>query len=737
MRSVIVFVFSTFWLLNYAQNRQAWDVLHAEAEMDIFPAVKTVKGIVDYDIKILRKTDSIVFDAAKEVKVLSVQSGHKKIYFEHKENRLILREKFTKGKRVKVRIQYESQPKQAMYFTSWNTPYRKQVWTQGQGKNNSHWMPGSDDQNEKFTWKLTIGFPAGYRVISNGELVRADTLDSERWKWTYHLSQPASFYLMFIGAGKYDVFKSGVQGVHLEHYFYPDEPEGIYSYRLSDTLFAWMQKQMGVKYPWGIYREIPLKNFFYGGMENVTSSVFSDEYYVNDSAWTGSRTFNILAHELAHQWLGNLVTAVSSRHHWIHESFATFWAYEAEKHFLGNDFHQWKKYRSFKTIYEEWKNGDTIPLMNPKASSLTFYTKGARILEMMRGITEKENFKKVIQHFIEKNKFKNATTSDFKKSLYAITGDSLNAFFNYWFKHAAIPEYTYRREEKRLIVQAKHPWPVKVRLFRRSKKPEDIVVKNDTTFILPEDYVFFLPNPGLEILSHHDWQLTEKELFSAIRYPLEDIDFYRILKQFSQVPYERKKALLYDIAKWDYYYPVYIEVLKQLPEEWGDFEVDIFKEMIKKSGEGKANLLYVLNDIFPDTLKPVLVDLLQDKSYEVIKQSLYLLIRRFPQEAHVFLKITDGKGMHQRSKNLRILWLAMALHYQYGAHSQREKWKQELYSYTEPGRDVMARITAFHWLTGMQIKDDELIDNAQEANKHFHRFLRRFANEYLKITNVK
>src|SRR5690606_8561022 len=158
-----------------------------------------------------------------------------------------------------------------------------------------------------------------------------------------------------------------------------------------------LEEEIGVSYPWQNYKQIPVKDFMYAGMENTTVTIFSDTYVIDSISFIDKNYVNVNAHELAHQWFGNLVTEESGTHHWLHEGFATYYALLAEKEIFGNDYYYWQLYQSSQQLIalSEQEKGES--LLNPHASSLTFYEKGAWALHILRPIVGDEFFKVAVK----------------------------------------------------------------------------------------------------------------------------------------------------------------------------------------------------------------------------------------------------------------------------------------------------------------------------------------------------
>ncbi len=164
-----------------------------------------------------------------------------------------------------------------------------------------------------------------------------------------------------------------------------------------------------MKYPWEIYRQIPVRDFLYAGMENTTSTLFATRYVVDSIGFEDRNYTNVDAHELAHHWFGDLITAESSKHHWLQEGFATYYAALAERDIYGDDYFYSKLYNTAQQIKFASRT-DSIPVLNPKASSLTFYEKGAWALFVLHESIGDKAFKKAIKSYLKKYAYQTVNT---------------------------------------------------------------------------------------------------------------------------------------------------------------------------------------------------------------------------------------------------------------------------------------------------------------------------------------
>ena len=364
-----------------------------------------------------------------------VELNDKTIPFQTNEKELLLIYRFQKGKNS-VQFFYEAKPKQTMYFVGSETTNNLQIWTQGQGKYTSHWFPSFDDVNEKVVFNMDITFDSNYQVLTNGVLKNKITNNNET-HWSYQMKKPMSSYLLMVAIGKFEkkILKAK-SGIPLEIYIAPkDVAKQEPTYRYSKQIFDYLEEEIGVKYPWEIYRQIPVSEFLYAGMENTTSTLFTTRYVVDTVGFEDRSYTNVNAHELAHQWFGDLITAQSGKEHWLQEGFATYYALLAEKKIFGDDYFYSKLYESSLQLKQASKT-DTIPILNTKASSLSFYQKGAWALHVLKeGIGEKA-FKKVVKNYLLKYAYKNVTTQNLFDEIKKVSNYDLQNFSKVWLETA-------------------------------------------------------------------------------------------------------------------------------------------------------------------------------------------------------------------------------------------------------------------------------------------------------------
>ena len=423
---ILFFSFSLF-----SQQAEKVDFISCEALVQPNFTEKSISGKVTYEFEVLQSIDTIRIDAFT-IDFKEVLINYKPVPFKNSGKALLLFEGFTKGKNT-VSFIYEAKPKQTIYFTGEGEDL--QIWTQGQGKNTSHWLPSFDDVNEKVIFNMRVVFDENYQVITNGVNKNPCTQEGEEILWSNKMQKPMSSYLVMLAIGNFVKQTAKTKsGTVLEFYLdKKDKDKFEPTYRYSKQIFEFLEEVIGVKYPWEVYRQVPVRDFLYAGMENTTSTIFSQDFVVDSIGFNDKNYVNVNAHELAHQWFGDLITAKESKHHWLQEGFATYYALLAEKEAFGDDYFYNQLYQYAQEL-QHANQYDSIPILNEKASSLTFYKKGAWALHVLRENIGEKNFRKAVKSYLKKYAFKNVNTDDFLSEINKVSKYDTAAFMKNWLE---------------------------------------------------------------------------------------------------------------------------------------------------------------------------------------------------------------------------------------------------------------------------------------------------------------
>ena len=418
--------------ISFAQQIDKVDFIKCDALVAPNHSEKSISGTVTYEFKVKKAIDTIKIDAIN-MEFSEVLINGKSVKFKNSGKTLDLFEGYKKGKN-KLTFNYSAKPKQTLYFTGQDE--NLQIWTQGQGRYTSHWLPSFDDVNEKVIFNISVEFRNDFPVNSNGDFI-SNKYNSKGnlITWNYQMQKPMSSYLAMLAIGSFAKQTSTTKsGTPLEFYLDKNDVSKFEpTYRYSKQMFDYLEQEIGVKYPWGIYRQVPVRDFLYAGMENTTSTIFAQDFVVDSIGFNDRNYVNVNAHELAHQWFGDLITAQSGKHHWLQEGFATYYALLAERHLFGDDYF----YEELNDYAEQLKRAsktDTIPVMNEKASSLSFYKKGAWALHVMREDIGAKNFQKAVKKYLKKYQYKNVNTDDFLKIVKEVSGYDVENFKKVWLE---------------------------------------------------------------------------------------------------------------------------------------------------------------------------------------------------------------------------------------------------------------------------------------------------------------
>ncbi|WP_299536919.1 M1 family metallopeptidase [Ulvibacterium sp.] len=448
MKRIITFLFLFQGICLLAQRQDKVNFRHGEVR--IMPLANTghVKGFVAYTFDVLQDVDSVFMDA-RNMKFTSVRLDDRIMKYSNSGKTISIKKKFKRGKSYTLELDYTARPKQTVYFMNWSDDNlnNNQIWTQGQGKYTSYWLPSFDDMMEKVEFDLSLTFDKDYEIIANGKLIGTEETDSLKI-WSFDMKEPMSSYLLAFAIGNYKKQKlTSTSGISIETYFYPPDSTRVEpTYRHTKEIFDFLENEIGVAYPWQNYKQVPVHDFLYAGMENTGCTIFSDGYVIDSVAFMDKNYVNVNAHELAHQWFGNLVTEKSGDHHWLHEGFATYYAYLAEKEIFGEEYFYWKLYETLTALQNSIEKGEGQSLLDPKASSLTFYEKGAWAIFMLRERIGEEAFKMGIKSYLEKYAFGNARVSDFIQEMERASGTDLSDFVKIWLEDTALPFVAARKK---------------------------------------------------------------------------------------------------------------------------------------------------------------------------------------------------------------------------------------------------------------------------------------------------
>ena len=373
------------------------------------------------------------------------------------------------GQKTSITIEYDGANRtKGAYFR----PAQHIVWTQGETQDTHYWVPTYDFPNDKTTWEFYIWTAKGERALSNGRLAGSRSVgDSIEWHWV--LDKPASTYLMTTVVGKYTVLQDKPwRNVPVGYWTYPDSVDAAWrGFARTPQAIDVYSRKTAYPYPWNKYDQIVIPGFQFGGMENVTATSQNDLEILHP-AWSEpqANSTGLMAHELGHQWYGDLLTTRDWANVWLNEGFATFMEQIFREEDMGVDEGAYNRFKAQEQAIEADRR-TRRPIVWGKWVNEPFelfftghiYQKGATVLQTLRHELGDDVFWKAMNHYTTVNAYGNVVTDDLRKAFEESTGKDLKAFFDQWVYGAGFPVFQvssrYDRAARRLVVSAKEVQP--------------------------------------------------------------------------------------------------------------------------------------------------------------------------------------------------------------------------------------------------------------------------------------
>jgi aminopeptidase N len=519
---------------------RSFDVLHYAINIRIDEVKKSIDGSVAIRlVPFLPALESIRLNAGDMTIRRVTAGGSRELRFDTTRYALTIHLDAPRSPKdtLTVMIEYSCSPKQGMTWAAPDSGYpakRWQFWSQGEDTTNHFWFPCYDFPNDKATSELTATVNRKLTVLSNGKLMSVKE-DKKAGTKTFHFAQskPHSSYLIMVAGGEYAVLKDKAGSTPLEYYVYPDDTlNARICFSESPKIMTFFNEVTGMTFPWEKYGQIILQDHF-GGMENTGATTLTDVGTVYDArARVDDSPVSLIAHEMAHQWWGDLVTCRDFRHMWLNESFASY--------FDPLYFERWKGRDEFDRIMFDNQNAgiwvDTArgrkPVVSVGSYGENLYPRGAAVLHMLRFVLGDDLFFKGLQHYIRKYQFQPVETNDLVRAIEEATGQNLAWFFDEWIYKAGHPVfrvgYTWSDSAKSVALRVEQTQtqdsltgifrtPVNIEITTASGPAEYRVniLSGDTTFTFPA-----AERPSLVIFDRGNWLLKEV-VFKKTREELE------------------------------------------------------------------------------------------------------------------------------------------------------------------------------------------------------------------------
>jgi aminopeptidase N len=364
---------------------------------------------------------------------------------------------------LKVRIVYHGFPRFGLFFVNpdLNYPNRpREVHTQGESEFNHYWFPCWDYPNDMAKSETITTVPEGQAVVSNGKLVKV-TRAAGQVTYDWIESIPHSSYLVSLAIGPWRKFSDQYEGKPVDYYVPKDVNEATArrSFRLTPDMIGFFSRATGVDYPYEQYAQTTVRNFLFGGQENVSATTLTDKTLHDQRADQDYPSTNLVSHELSQQWFGDYVQGRDWANIWLNEGFATYLEALYIQHHEGNDAYRFKVYSDFQTAeHAEDRDAYRRPIVDRHYSDpfdmfdATTHQKGADVLDMLRYVldgpnamshpaSQQERLFQALHHYLIAHAAQSADTADLINAIRATTGEEIDWFFREWVFMSGHPDY--------------------------------------------------------------------------------------------------------------------------------------------------------------------------------------------------------------------------------------------------------------------------------------------------------
>ncbi len=666
---------------------------------------------------------------------------------------------FTKDELYIVEVEYISKPNElkqggsnaisddrGLYFinpTGADPDKMPQIWTQGETQSNSAWFPTIDNPSEKMTDEIYMTVDNKYTTLSNGLLT--DSKKNEDGTRTDHwvMDLPHSPYLVMMGVGEFKkVTDEPWNGKEISYYVEKEyEPHAKAIFGKTKKMIEFFSTKLGTPYPWQKYSQIVARDYVSGAMENTSATLHGDFicYQTTRETIDGVKGEETIAHELFHQWFGDLATCESWSNLTVNESFANYSEYLWDEYDLGRDAaddHNNDDMRGYFSQSQQ-KQVDLVRFDYEQREDMFdafSYNKGGRILHMLRKYVGDDAFFASLKLYLDRNKFKTAEAHDLRLAFEETTGQDLNWYFNEWYFAKGHPELevkkSYDATAKKVVLEVTQKQDFKVCPLYRLPIDIDVYVGGKKT--RKRIWIDDIKNT-IKIDAETNPSLVN---FDAERQLLGKVDYTKtkeeLVFQYKNAPLwgDRNEAMEYfekNLNDKEIYELVKMIAVK---DPWKDFRKDAMRFLLDKAKENEAEIKPLFMSIYKndmntrvraaaidalsksytgDDLMALYESALNEKSYAIVAKAFDAIAKQNPELA--LKKATALEN--EPSKDL--IYSIADLYAKNGTDANHEFFKKVKKQFN--GFEMMAYGNIYGRFLKRCTKPETAIDGAQQIAK--------------------
>ena len=458
---------------------------------------------------------------------------------------------------LEVAIDYSAQPRAGLYVSAPDRAYPERPWqmfSDGEPQLNRYWFPSWDEPDDRATSELLATVERPFEAIGNGRLEEVTDRPDGRRTFHWRMEQPHSTYLVSVVIGEFSRLHDSWQGVPIDSYVpraLADRAPRAFGHTADAMDF--LSRATGRPYPYAKYSQAAVYGFMWEGMENISATTETVDTLRDARAALDGTSDDLVVHELAHQWFGDLVTCRSWAHAWLNEGMATYFEALYQQHLArqgggaGDDELAWKLDQSRVNYLREDRERYRRPLVTSRYVSpirmfdAHTYDKGAWVLHMLHELAGEEGWWRGVRTYLARHALGTVTSRDLETAFEDAAGVDLGALFDQFVYRAGYPEIKLRWEFQaatglvRLEVRQTQPldgatglfsFPVEVALLDGRGTPS---LRRVTMEALPlQDLYLPCPvrprtvvfDPGGALLKSLDFDKPAAEWIDQLRAPL-------------------------------------------------------------------------------------------------------------------------------------------------------------------------------------------------------------------------
>jgi len=417
-----------------------FDVIHYKVSLDVDLDNKSLTGTNEITLSPFNNGfNKCILDAESLVVEKVLGNDGDILVFEQKNTKLYidLQKEYKHTDKIRITVSYKlDTPVLGLRFFDETDENPQMVSSDCFPNKSRQWIPLYDYPHDKASNEMIVTVDKKHKVLSNGKLIGVTENASEgthTWHWSQEL--PHSTYLISLSIGDFAVIKDSLGDLPINYWVYHYHVEDAkLSFEKTPHMIDFFNKLYDYDYPWAKYDQV-ISPYMGGGAEATTATLLGEGSVTDKSAILDFSYERVIAHEIAHQWWGDLITCREWSHTWLNESFGTYSDYLYTRNEYGEDAGAYDLMGKKNQYLREAKNRYMRPIVfnryNKPGENFDSHTypKGANVLHLLRYILRDDTFFRTISTFLHKYEFQPVDTYDLMKTVKEVSGRNMDWFF--------------------------------------------------------------------------------------------------------------------------------------------------------------------------------------------------------------------------------------------------------------------------------------------------------------------